>query len=164
MVYMEQFNPSAPANTNETVPSREQQLTQVRQVIDQALSDFDAKKAQALATLKTNPAVFNAAARFAGSVEELVNDIPVVNVWGTSSDQSLNQVKDILSDESNFSDMAIHPEAAEEIRSTLNSRLDMITEMFGQEITEDEALAMFREKIGVNSEFRQPLNTSPLLK
>ena len=161
---MEQFNPSAPANTNETVPSREQQLNQVREVIDQALSDFEAKKAKALAILTVNPAVFNAASRFARSVEEIVDDIPIVNVWGTSSDQSLNRVKNILSKESNFSEMAIHPEVAEEIRSILNSRLDMITDMFGQQMTEDEALAMFREKLGVNSEFRQPLNTSPLLK
>ena len=161
---MEQFNPSAPANTNETVPSREQQLNQVREVIDQALSDFETKKAEALAILTANPDVFNAAASFAGSVEEIVNEIPIVNVWGTSSDQSLNQVKDILSEESNFSDMAIHPEVAEEIRSTLNNRLDMITDMFGQQMTKDEALAVFREKLGVNSEFRQPLNTSPLLK
>ena len=161
---MEQFNPSAPANTNENVPSREQQLNQVREVIDQALSDFETKKAEALAILTANPDVFNAAASFAGSVEEIVNEIPIVNVWGTSSDQSLNQVKDILSEESNFSDMAIHPEVAEEIRSTLNNRLDMITDMFGQQMTKDEALAVFREKLGVNSEFRQPLNTSPLLK
>ena len=161
---MEQFNPSAPVNTNENVLSREQQLTQVREVIGQALSDFATKKAEALAILEANPDVFNAAASFAGSVEEIVNEIPIVNVWGTSSDQSLNQVKDILSEESNFSEMAIHPEVAEEIRSTLNSRLDMITDMFGQQMTKDEALAMFREKLGVNSEFRQPLNTSPLLK